>query len=160
MVCKKRPMAVCKYDAGRPFPAVGPFFPPEPWLNFHVFQEPAAIWSPPGIMWAKDAELHCGGQRDSSVRLDSGSGDFVPCAFGAMRGLDPFQHIEWALQQVHPHASVQAALEPKLDAVAKLVASKNPAELDEIRAHRLELDQGRCSNSENVAAGLKLHLKL
>ena len=30
------PMAVCKYDAGRPFPAVGPFFPPRPWLNFRV----------------------------------------------------------------------------------------------------------------------------
>ena len=53
-------------------------------------------------------------------------------------GRTQIQHIKWALQQVHPHASMQVVLEPKLDAVAKLVASKNPAELDEIRADRLK----------------------
>ena len=56
--------------------------------------------------------------------MDSGSDDLVACGFGAKRGLDPFQHVRWVLQQVHPHASMQAVLEPKLDAVAKLVASK------------------------------------
>ena len=42
------------------------------------------------------------------------------------------------MQQIHSHASLQAVLEPKLDVVAKLVALRNPAELDEIRADRLK----------------------
>ena len=52
------------------------------------------------------------------------------------RQLAPFKRIEWALQQIHPHALV-AVFEPKLDVVAKSVALRNPAELDEIRADRL-----------------------
>ena len=63
--------------------------------------------------------------------MDSGSDDLVPCGFGAKRGLDPLQHVTRALQQVHPHASMQAVLEPKLDAVAKLVASKILPELNQ-----------------------------
>ena len=51
----------------------------------------------------------------------------------------------------YPHASIQAVLEPKLAAVAKLVALKNPAELDGIRADRL--------SKVYVTAGFKAHLK-
>ena len=117
----KTPMAVCKYDAGRPFRAVGLFFPPEPWLNFHVFQELAPIWTLPRIMTGKDAELHCGSQNDfSSHFMDPGSVDCVPCGFGAKRVLEPSQHIRWALQQIHQHASMQAVLEPKFDASGKV----------------------------------------
>ena len=81
--------------------------------------------------------LQSGGQDDSGHLTDSRS-SLVPYGFGAARQLDPFQHIKWALQQVHPHASLKAVLEPKLEAVAKLVALKNAAELDEIRAGRLK----------------------
>ena len=56
----------------------------------------------------------------------------------ANRQLTPFQHIEWALQQIHPHASLQAVLEPKFDVVAKLVAKKNPVELYGIGVDRLK----------------------
>ena len=77
----------------------------------------------------KDAELHCGRQDEFSAHfMDSGSDDLVLCGFGAKRGLDPFQHVRWALQQVRPHASMQSVLEPKLDAVPKLVASTVPSQ--------------------------------
>ena len=120
---EKTPMAVYKYDVGRSCLAVGPFFTSELWLNFHVIQESAAVWSLPGIMSVEDAELHCG----------------VPNLMILCHAwVGPFQSIKWALQQVHPHASMQSVLEPKFDAVAKLVASKNPGQLDEIRTDRLE----------------------
>ena len=158
----KTPMAVCKYDAGRPFPAVGPFFPPGPWLNFHVIQESAAIWTLPGIMTEKDAELHCGSQDDFSAHfMDSGSDDLVPCGFGAKRGLDPFQHIRRALQQVHPHASMQAVLEPKLDAVAKFSGFEK-IQQNWMKSERTGCSfghKGFCSYKVNVAAGFKVHLK-
>ena len=84
--------------------------------------------------------MHCGSQDDfSSHFMYFGSVDLVPCGFGAKRGLDLSHHIRWSMQQIHPHASMQAALETKLDAVAKLVDSKNQAELDEIRADRLKI---------------------
>ena len=118
-------------------PSVGPFFPPGPWLNFHVIQEPAADLPLLEILSGRSATLQFGGPVDSGHLTDSGSSP-VPFGFGAARQLDPFQHIEWALQQVHPHASLKAVLEPKLEAVAKLVLLKNPAELDEIRANRPE----------------------
>ena len=53
-------------------------------------------------------------------------------------GWTHYNNFKWALQQVHPHGSTQAVLQPKLDAVAKLVAFKNAAELDEITADRLK----------------------
>ena len=56
---------------------------------------------------------------------------------------------------------MQAVLEPKLDAVAKLVALKIPAELDEIRDELLKFwtKSHACSYKVNVAAGFKVHLK-
>ena len=80
-------------------------------MNFHVIRECAAIWTLPGIITGKDTELHCGSQ--DAHFMDSGSDDLVPCGFGAKRGLDPFQHNRWALQQVHRHASMQAVLGTK-----------------------------------------------
>ena len=73
------------------------------------------------------------------ARCGRGSARVIPIRLcSCHRGWDPLQHIKWVLQRVHPHASMQAVLEPELDAVAKLVALKTPAELEEIRADRLK----------------------
>ena len=78
---------------------------------------------------------HSKGQVDCIHAMDP-EAVLVPLGFGATRQLATFQHIEWALQQLHPHALL-AVFEPKPDVVAKSVALRNPAELDEIRADRL-----------------------
>ena len=89
------PMAACDYDAGRLCPSVGPFFPPGPWLNFHVIQEPAADLPLRAVLLG----LQSGGQDDSGHLTDSRS-SLVPFGFGAARQLDTFRHKNWALQQV------------------------------------------------------------
>ena len=116
------PMAACDHDAGRPCTS---------------FKSPAADLPLLAVLSGKNVTLQFGGQ-DYFGHLTDSRSSHVPFGLGAARQLDPFQHIKWALQQVHPHAALKAVLEPKLEAVAKLVALKNPAELDKIRAGRLK----------------------
>ena len=115
-------MAAGDFDAGRPCPSVGPFFPPGPRSNFRVIQEPAAE-----LPLRHDESGHVTDSRSSLV-----------CSFWVWcrPSVGPTLTHFMVLATGSSTCFVESSVGTKVRAVAKVVAVKNPAELDEIRAGR------------------------